>query len=70
MIAAESCVCQTMVLLDLLCVLKAVKNVSPSILIRKSITYLILSEENERIKIIIITQTTRIKQTGKRHVSS
>lgn len=49
MIAAESCICQTMVL-DLLGSLKAVKNVSPGILIRKSITYLILRQENERIK--------------------
>lgn len=49
MIAAESCICQTMVL-DFLCSLKAVKNVSPSILIKKSITYLILKEEKERIK--------------------
>ena len=47
MIAAESCICQTMVL-DFLCSLKAVKNVSPGILIKKSITYLILKEEKER----------------------
>lgn len=45
MIAAESCVCQTMIL-DFLYTLKAVKNVAPSILIRKSIIYIILSEEN------------------------
>lgn len=49
MIAAESCICQTMVL-DFLCSLKAVKNVSASILIKKSITYFILKEEKERIK--------------------
>lgn len=49
MIAAESCICQTMVL-DFLCSLKAVKNVSTSILIKKSITFLILKEEKERIK--------------------
>lgn len=49
MIAAESCICQTMVL-DFLCSLKAVKNVSTSILIKKSITYFILKEEKERIK--------------------
>lgn len=49
MIAAKSCICQTMVL-DFLCSLKAVKNVSTSILIKKSITFLILKEEKERIK--------------------
>lgn len=49
MIAAESCICQTMVL-DFLCSLKAVKNVSTSILIKKSTTYFILKEEKERIK--------------------
>lgn len=63
MIAAENCICQTMVL-DLLCALKAVENALPGILIRKSITYLFLSEENERIKKIIITQMARKKQTG------
>ena len=36
--------------LDFLCSLKAVKNVSTSILIKKSITFLILKEEKERIK--------------------
>lgn len=71
MIAAESCICQTMVL-DLLGSLKAVKNVSPGILIRKSITYLILRQENERIKkkITAITKKARIKQTGTRHTGS
>lgn len=49
MIVAESGARQTMVL-DLQCALKAVKNVSPGILIRKSITYLILSEGNEKIR--------------------
>lgn len=49
MIAAESFICQTMVL-DFLCSLKAGENVSPGILIKKSITYLVLNEENERIK--------------------
>ena len=66
MIGAETCISQTMVL-DPPCARKAVKNVSPGILIRKSITSLILSEGNEKIKIIIITtQRARIKQTGKR----
>jgi len=67
MIAAESCICQTMVL-DFLCSLKAVKNVSPGILIKKSITYLILKEEKERIKKQQQPKTVRIKQTGKRHM--
>ena len=46
MITAESCAGQTMVS-DLQCALKAVKNVLPSTLIRKS---LILSEGNEKIR--------------------
>lgn len=48
MTAAESGARQTV--LDSPCALRAVENVSPGILIRKSITYLILSEGNEKIR--------------------